>query len=100
MLFFALSAPGKRELIRLLFVLTALVLAVAVASCDGGSATPTPEYGWNGTTSKGQAIFMRYCNTCHPGGGRGVGPSLITRNEGADEIKAVVRHGKAQMPGF
>ena len=52
------------------------------------------------TTSRGQEVFARYCNTCHPGGGRGVGPSLVMKNYGADEIKAVVRHGKAQMPGF
>jgi len=100
MLFFALCIPGRRQLLRLLFVFTALLPAVAAAACDGGSATPTSEYGGANTTSKGQAIFMRYCNTCHPGGERGVGPSLITRNEGAEEIKAVVRHGKAQMPGF
>src|SRR6476661_7070050 len=100
MLHFLLSLPGKRRLARVMFVLTALLPAVAVAACDGGSSTPTPEYGGTGTTSKGQVIFERYCNTCHPGGGRGVGPSLITMHYGADEIKAVVRHGKAQMPGF
>ena len=49
----------------------------------------------------GEQIFVRSCNTCHPGGGEGMGPSLInTENDfPTDEaLKAFIRHGKGLMP--
>jgi len=74
--------------------------ALLLAACDTGSAPPTPQGTGTMTTNRGQQVFARYCNTCHPGGGRGVGPSLMMKNYSADELEAVIRHGKAQMPGF
>ena len=45
---------------------------------------------------------MRYCNTCHPGGGRGAGPSVIQLAPGMsdDQLRAVVRNGKERMPPY
>jgi mono/diheme cytochrome c family protein len=98
---FALPVRGRKQWpVSLLLLLTAVLSGLGLASCDGGSATPTVASNGTTTTSSGDAIYSRYCNTCHPGGGRGVGPSLIIKNLSGAEIKAVVRHGKAQMPGF
>ncbi len=92
-----------------LTVLLAVVLAVLLASCTQGAApTPTatkaPAASPAATTpagaASGQAIFQQNCNTCHPGGDAGVGPSLKQSKFTVDQIKTQVRNGKGQMPPF
>ncbi|MEO8286487.1 MAG: cytochrome c [Chloroflexota bacterium] len=80
--------------------MTAILAAVGLAACDTQSgATPGPD-GAGSVPRSGDVVFARYCNTCHPGGGRGAGPSLLVADYSAAEIKSVVRHGKSRMPGF
>ena len=53
------------------------------------------------TNLTGEKIFVRSCNTCHPGGGEGMGPSLVTMESDfpADEnLKKFIRKGKGMMP--
>lgn len=50
----------------------------------------------------GEQIFMRSCNTCHPGGKEGMGPALNQLNQhfSADvALIAFLRNGKGTMPG-
>ena len=53
----------------------------------------------------GRQVYARLCEACHPGGNRGVGPSL----RGADferkfaddaALRAVIRNGQGTMPPF
>ncbi|MDQ2806761.1 MAG: cytochrome c, partial [Chloroflexota bacterium] len=72
----------------------------AVVGCDLGTpvtpaATPLPS-----VAATGQAVFARYCTACHPGGGRGSGPSLITSRESDAQRRAIVRQGHRPMPAF
>ena len=53
----------------------------------------------------GEQLFIRSCNTCHPGGREGVGPSLIGMGGKLNEdfpndqnLKAFIRTGKGMMP--
>ena len=49
----------------------------------------------------GEQIFVRSCNTCHPGGDAGMGPSLINMEEDfkTDEaLRKFIRQGKGMMP--
>ncbi|HEY9792320.1 MAG TPA: cytochrome c [Candidatus Obscuribacterales bacterium] len=50
----------------------------------------------------GEQIFIRSCNTCHPGGRKGYGPTLENMDQlfktDAD-LKAFLRTGKGKMPG-
>lgn len=49
----------------------------------------------------GEQLFVRSCNTCHPGGGQGMGPSLINAEKDfpTDEaLKKFIRQGKGMMP--
>lgn len=49
----------------------------------------------------GKQIFVRSCNTCHPGGKAGMGPSLdqLTTHFPTDkQLRAYLRQGAGAMP--
>ncbi|TAK30257.1 MAG: c-type cytochrome [Chloroflexota bacterium] len=46
----------------------------------------------------GAEIFSVYCNSCHPGGKAGVGPSLV--GVSPEAVTQAVREGRAGMPAF
>jgi mono/diheme cytochrome c family protein len=53
----------------------------------------------------GQQLYSRFCDSCHPGGGSGLGPSLRGAEleaEFADDeaLKRVTREGVGTMPAF
>ncbi len=53
------------------------------------------------TNLTGEQLFIRSCNTCHPGGSAGVGPSLenLEKDFPNDaKLKAFLRKGKGIMP--
>ena len=86
--------------------LALIVVALLGAACDLGSGGATP--GPGGPTPpavptalvRGEAVFTRYCQVCHPGGERGVGARLIGTPLSDDQIKTVVRRGQKNMPAF
>jgi cytochrome c2 len=50
----------------------------------------------------GEQVFIRSCNTCHPSGRKGFGPSLENLDgDFPDDAKlaAFIRKGKGMMPG-
>jgi len=50
----------------------------------------------------GEQLFFRSCNTCHPGGKKGFGPSLEDLPEHIPDdakLKLLIRQGKGIMPG-
>ena len=49
---------------------------------------------------QGRKIFMSYCNSCHPGGTSGLGPSLINKPLPGFAIRFQVRNGLGVMPAF
>jgi quinoprotein glucose dehydrogenase len=91
------SAPrGPVRLTLAVFLcLLALLVPVVLAACDGGGDS-------GALPRSGEVVFGRYCNTCHPGGGLGAGPSLIRSvpDLSDDQLRDIVRHGKSRMPGF
>jgi mono/diheme cytochrome c family protein len=53
------------------------------------------------TNLTGEQLFIRTCNTCHPGGKEGMGPSLEEINDKMPDdnaIKKLIRSGKGMMP--
>lgn len=53
------------------------------------------------TDLTGKQIFVRSCNTCHPGGRRGFGPALdqMEQHFPSDQaLKSFIRKGKGAMP--
>jgi mono/diheme cytochrome c family protein len=54
------------------------------------------------TDLTGEQIFIRSCNTCHPGGREGLGPSLVDIDKKFPDdtaLKSFIRKGKGIMPG-
>jgi cytochrome c550 len=54
------------------------------------------------TNLTGEQLFIRTCNTCHPGGKEGMGPSLDKLNDDIPDdgaLKKFIRSGKGLMPG-
>jgi mono/diheme cytochrome c family protein len=54
------------------------------------------------TNLTGEQIFIRSCNTCHPSGRLGMGPSLEnidTHFPDDASLKQMIRAGKGAMPG-
>lgn len=102
----ALRLTGRRFLIISAFPLSAVLAVLGLAACDSGQSATTPatataQIGGNVTPEPvGKVIFARYCNSCHPGGGRGSGPSLITSNISRDAVKTRIRTGRGRMPAF
>ena len=50
----------------------------------------------------GEQLFVRTCNTCHPGGKQGMGPSLEHVNDDIandQDLKKLIRTGRGTMPG-
>ena len=53
------------------------------------------------TNLSGKQIFVRSCNTCHPGGNEGMGPSLVNLKAhfpDDEKLKAFIRQGAGVMP--
>lgn len=51
----------------------------------------------------GEQIFIRSCNTCHPGGKAGVGPRLSELGEHFPEdrsLRDLIRSGRGMMPAL
>lgn len=53
------------------------------------------------TNLTGEQLFVRSCNTCHPGGKENIGPSLDKLDEHFPEdsqLKSLIRSGQGAMP--
>src|SRR5262245_52153821 len=79
------------------FVSSALFISLLLSACGDSAQPVTPS-----PVSAGEAVYKRYCNSCHPGGARGAGPSLIELAPGLsdEQLRAVVRNGKTRMPAY
>jgi mono/diheme cytochrome c family protein len=83
--------------------LTILILLIALISgCASRHSEPLqgPFIAKDQSEANGQKKYIMYCDKCHPGGGRGLGPA-IKPNPAPRFVKAFqVRHGLGVMPSF
>jgi mono/diheme cytochrome c family protein len=93
--------PEKSRVLNVVaFLLSAFITPAGLAACANQTPTPVIATTPTATGSSGGMVFARYCNVCHPGGGKGAGPSLLNLSMTASQMKDLVRHGKARMPGY
>lgn len=82
----------------------ALGLTVSLAAACGGGGSGSGSSGASGggqaagNASAGQAVFQQNCNSCHPGGNQGTGPTI--KGKPADTVRNKVRAGGGGMPAF
>lgn len=81
----------------------AIVITVVVSSCTMRVSEPITQKQFvpaNERIANGEKVFMSYCQKCHPGGEKGLGPSILP-NPAPQFIKRFqMRHGLGAMPGF
>jgi mono/diheme cytochrome c family protein len=84
----------------------AVTLAAVAAALLAGCATARRSEPLRGPvtldarSSRGQIVFMRNCNACHPGGEGGLAPAINNKPVPTFVKKFQVRHGLGAMPGF
>ena len=89
----ALLATIARVSAAVVFALCAPVVAVPRA------AVPAAQAGGQGTKPPGQVAFDRVCRVCHGAEGRGdAAPRLVPFDLEYDEVLAIVRYGRGEMP--
>lgn len=95
---------SRPTVVVLLLVAAAAVVTVASGGCET-TRTARPERLLEpvplptAAAAEGQVLFMRYCHTCHPDGGAGLGTSLLGPIPPA-VVRAQVRVGGGGMPRF
>lgn len=95
-----LKVQPSAPLQGVIFVFLLAILTITLVACGD---TPSPQGATPGPTlerSRGETLFIRYCNGCHPGGGMGGGPSLKNLPLPREDVVAYITHGKGRMPGF
>lgn len=89
----------------------ALIVALSLSSCSMGEEirrieavkqAQQAEEASRSTNLTGEQVFIRSCNTCHPGGKKGpLGPTLANFEQHYPDnaaLKAFIRKGKNRMP--
>lgn len=80
-----------------------VLLAFSLGACGSAQRGAPDDRPFKPSTDAerlGQRVFMRECNSCHPGGGTGVGPAINDKPLPAAMIKLQVRSGLGAMPAF
>lgn len=80
-----------------------LILLMFSAAACSQKIVPPGERGHSlksAAAVKGQDIFMKNCNRCHPDGMGGQGPALVNKPLPGFLIRFQVRNGLGAMPSF
>jgi mono/diheme cytochrome c family protein len=89
---------------RTVAVAVALVATTALVAACGPSRLPPPRSAPAGVDTaaerRGELVYMRHCDSCHPSGAAGLGPSLNDKPLPKVLVKAQVRNGLGAMPAF
>ena len=92
---------GGTMLISLGAILAACSLSEEVKRIEASKQYEERENASRSTNLTGEQVFIRSCNTCHPGGKQGMGPSLINIGEKYPDdaaLKSLIRQGRGIMP--
>jgi mono/diheme cytochrome c family protein len=79
-----------------------LLFIIALSGCSQ-KVVPPGERGHSlksAAAVKGQDVFMKNCNRCHPEGMGGTGPALVNKPLPGFLIRFQVRNGLGAMPSF
>ena len=76
--------------------------SLVMASCRTRTSMPISGEIDNGDDEikKGALVFDKHCSKCHPGGEKGLGPSLVNNPLPGFAMRMQIRHGFGTMPSF
>jgi mono/diheme cytochrome c family protein len=75
-------------------------LAVACGSARRGEPIAGPVALERDSLRRGERVFMRQCQPCHPGGEGGLGPALNNKPLPRFLLRTQIRQGLGAMPAF
>jgi mono/diheme cytochrome c family protein len=78
----------------------ALSVATGCGSARRGEPVQAPLELTDAELVQGRDVFMRFCNSCHPGGESGLGFALNNKPLPGFLIRFQVRNGLGAMPAF
>lgn len=84
-------------------VAPAVAAALVAAGCGAPRRPPPasePGAPLTERQRRGAVVFARHCQSCHPGGSAGLGPSLLDKPAPQGAIRLQVRKGLGAMPAF
>lgn len=91
----------KPFILPLLFIAFLSYVAAGCSSSRKSEPLKGPLKEFNTEILKGQEVFMKNCNKCHPQGESGLGPALNNKNiVPSFVIKFQIRNGLGVMPSF
>ena len=95
---------GKYLVLGLLGGALAVAYGCSGSGSSGGTTSYTIEQFQYPLTSKdvktGKLVYAEYCEGCHPGGGKGDGPSMINHEYSPAKMRWQIRAGAKDMPAF
>lgn len=80
------------------YILLGTLLLLVAGSCNRYKYPGTPALADNPEAAEGQKVYMEYCQSCHPDGEAGLGPSIYYLPGFLKRFQA--RHGLGVMPEF
>jgi mono/diheme cytochrome c family protein len=89
----------KRQLFASLIVSCWLV-ALACGSSKRGEPEKPAFVPASATIARGEQLFKKACDYCHPGGAAGLGPALNNKPVPGFAMRFQIRHGLGAMPAF
>lgn len=96
------SSPLRSFIISLsVLVLAACAMSHEIKQIESVQKLEQQKLAHMGSNLTGDQIFIRSCNTCHPGGKQGFGPSLENLDEhfpSDAQLRSFIRSGKGIMP--
>ena len=90
--------PMKKSLIT--FGICAALTLSACGTARRSEALGNPVAVDMPALQRGQAVFMQYCNQCHPRGDGGLGPAINDKPLPGFMLRLQVRTGIGAMPSF
>ncbi len=91
---------NTNHLVILVLVAAILGLLAACGSARRSEPFRGPLPADNAVAARGQVVFSNYCQSCHPGGETGIGPSINNKPLPGFMIRRQVRKGLGAMPAF
>ena len=93
----------KRSVNIITVVWIAIVVPIFLSSCASRKSEAIKQRTFvpkNQQVANGERVYMMHCQSCHPGGEAGLGPSINANPAPMFVKRFQIRHGLGVMPGF